>query len=332
MKAICVTENRNLELRTVSCPSSPPSGYLNVKIAAAAINHGDKTFLKLPASKVSSGTRLENVWGASAAGTVTEVGANVPSTYLGRKVAIYRGLRPNDPVLGLWCETAQVPYETCLPLPDHVDAKDYSGSLVNVVTAYAFLEQATAEGHRGIIVTAGSSATGRALTILGRRRGIPIIVIVRSQEAKEEVLKSGIEVERVLSSSHPDFIRDLQQMAQDLGTTAVFDGVGGSLISKMLAALPTQSSISFYGSLSGTEKVEFPSTILIMKDLTMRRFSNFNSATVKERLGDMLKDLEGCIDDPTFRTSLGKDFQLEEIVNAMKYEEGSKKAVLVFSK
>ncbi|PQE17506.1 alcohol dehydrogenase protein [Rutstroemia sp. NJR-2017a BBW] len=331
MKAICVTENRNLELRNVPNPPTPPSGYLNVSIVAAAINQGDKTFLKIPASKVSSGTRLENVWGASAAGTVTQIGANVPSTYLGRKVAIYRGLKPNDPVLGLWCETAQVPYETCLPLPDHVDAKDYSGSLVNVVTAYAFLEQATAEGHRGIIVTAGSSATGRALTVLARRRGIPIIVIVRSQEAKEEALKSGMEVERVLSSSHPDFIRDLQQMAQELGTTAVFDGVGGSLISKMLGALPPQSSISFYGSLSGAEKVEFPSSIVIMKDLTMKRFSNFNSATVKERLGDMLKDLEGCIEDPMFRTSLGKDFQVEEIVDAMKYE-GSKKAVLTFSK
>ncbi|PQE04389.1 alcohol dehydrogenase protein [Rutstroemia sp. NJR-2017a BVV2] len=331
MKAICVTENRNLELRNVPSPPTPPSGYLNVSIVAAAINHGDKTFLKLPASRVSSGTRLENVWGASAAGTVTQVGANVPSAYLGRKVAIYRGLKPNDPVLGLWCETTQVPYETCLPLPDHVDAKDYSGSLVNVVTAYAFLEQATAEGHRGIIVTAGSSATGRALTVLARRRGIPIIVIVRSQEAKEEVLKSGVEMERVLSSSHPDFIRDLQQMAQELGTTAVFDGVGGALISKMLGALPPQSSISFYGSLSGAEKVEFPSSIVIMKDLTMRRFSNFNSATVKERLGDMLKDLEGCIEDSMFRTSLGKDFQVEDIVNAMKYE-GSKKAVLMFSK
>lgn len=73
-----------------------------------------------------------------------------------------------------------VPYETCLLLPDHVDEKDYSGSLVNVVTAYSFLEQAAGDGHRGVLVTAGNSATGRALAVLAHRRTMPIIVIVRS--------------------------------------------------------------------------------------------------------------------------------------------------------
>jgi NADPH2:quinone reductase len=332
MKAICVTESRSLELRDVPSPSAPPAGYINVKIAAASINHGDKTFLKLPAalSALSSGLCLEDVWGASAAGTVTEIGEKVPSTYLGRKVAIYRGLKPDDAVLGLWCETAQVPWATCLLLPENADMKDYSGSLVNVGTAFAFLEQAIAEGHRGIIVTAGNSATGRAMAVLARRRGIPILVIVRNETAKEEVLKTG--VEHVLSSSDPNFMQDLEQTARELGTTAVFDGVGGVLLSKMLGALPSRSSIFFYGFLSGAEKVEFPSAVFMMKDFTMRRFSNFDTVTVKQKLGDMLEDLEDCIDDPLFRTSKGMEFAPEEIEAAMEYEGGSKKAVLVFAK
>ncbi|RDW77812.1 NAD(P)-binding protein-34 [Coleophoma cylindrospora] len=329
MKAICVTESRSVELREVPSPTAPPSGYINVRIDAAAINHGDKTFLKLlPGLK--GGELLENTWGASAAGTVTQVGADVPSTYLGRKVAIYRGLKPDQPVLGLWCETAQVSCDACLLLPDHVEAKDYSGSLVNVVAAYAFLEQAATEGHRGVIVTAGNSSTGRALVVLAQRRQMPILVIVRSEKAREEVLKSGVEVGHVLSSSHPDFLRDLEQKAQELGTTAVFDGIGGALISKILGALPRQSSIFFYGFLSGAEKVEFPSAIFMMKEYTMRMFKNSETVTVKEKLRDMLKDLEGCIDHPLFRTSLGREFQPEEIGAAMEYEGLNTKAVLVF--
>lgn len=331
MKAICVTESRSLELRDIPSPSAPPSGYMNVSIAAASINHGDKTFLKARTT-LSFGARLQDVWGASAAGTIVQVGANVPSTSLGRKVAIYCNLKPDAPVLGLWCETVQVPYETGLLLPDHVDAKDYSGSLVNVVTAYAFLEQAAAEGHRGLIATAGNSATGRALAVLAQRRRMPILLIVRSEKAKEEMLKTGVEVESILSSSHPTFERDLEQKARDLGTTAVFDGVGGALISKLLGVLPARSSIFFYGFLSGAEKIEFPSTIFMRKDFTMKRFSNFNSVTVKEKLGEMLKDLEGCIEHPMFRTSLGREFELEEIEAAMEYEGGSKKSVLLFSK
>ncbi|MCJ1312815.1 hypothetical protein MMC25_006491 [Agyrium rufum] len=335
MKAICVNESRKLELRDIPSPSAPPSGYINVKIAAASINEGDKTFLKLPAAalaSLASGARLEDVWGASAAGTVTQIGANTPTAYLGRKVAIYRGLKPDDAVLGLWCEMVQLPFEACLLLPDDIEAKDYSGSLVNVVTAYAFLEQVAVEGHHGVIVTAGNSATGRAMAVLARRRGMPTLFIVRSEKAKEEVLKGGAEAEHVLSSSHPDFTRDLEKKARELGTTAVFDGVGGTLISRMLGALPPRSSIFFYGFLSGAEKVEFPSAAFMTKDFTMRRFSNFNTVTVRERLGDMLKDLEGCIQDPLFATTLGKEFEPEQIEAAMEYDGGSKKAVVIFSK
>lgn len=116
-----------------------------------------------------------------------------------------------------------------------------SGSLVNVVTAYAFLDQAAAEGHCRFIVTTGSSATGRALTVLARRRGMSSLSIIRSDKAKESLLQSG--VEHVVSSSYPGFMLDLASHARELGITAVFDGVGGALISKILVALAAQSTI-----------------------------------------------------------------------------------------
>lgn len=141
----------------------------------------------------------------------------------------------------------------------------------------AFLEQAAAEGHRGVIVTAGGSATGRALAVLARRRGMSTLVIIRSEKAKEEMLRSGVKAEHVLDSGDPNFLHDLEQTARELGTTAVFDGVGGAFISQMIGALPPRSSIFFYGFLSGAEKVAFHSSIFMMKDLTMRRFSNFES-------------------------------------------------------
>jgi len=334
MKAVCVDESRNLQFRDVPSPSAPPPGYVAVKITAAAINPGDKTFLKFPgAAGGALGHRLQDVWGSSAAGIVTSIGTDVPARYLGKKVAIYRSLRPDHSFLGLWCETAQLPYQACLPLPDHVDARDYSGSLVNAVTAYAFVEQAAAEGHRGIVVTAGGSATGRALTVLARRRNVPTLIIVRSAAAKAEVLRDG--AEHVLGRDDPDFLRNFEQAARTLGTTAVFDGVGGTLISQLLAALPVRSSVYFYGFLAGVEKVTFHSSTFMLKDLTMRRFSNFESPTVRDAksLAKMLEDLEGCIGDPMFRTYAGQEFGLSEFDAAMEYNgAGSRKAVFVPSK
>ena len=335
MKAICVTKARELELRDIPSPLTPPSGYINVSIAYSAINRGDKVFLKVPASvlaSIAAGTRFSDIWGASAAGTVTQIGPDVPASYLNRKVAIYRGLKSNDAVLGLWCETAQVPFQTCLLLPDHVDVKDYSGSLVNVGTAYAFLDTAKAEGHAGVLVTAGNSATGKALAVLARRRGVPVLMIVRNEEAKLDLVKMGVAKENVLCSADPDFLVELEKRSQELGTTAVFDGVGGSLIGRILSSLTRGSTIYFYGFLSGQEKVEFQSAGFMFKSLSMKRFSNFNTVTVQERLGDMLSDLEEYIEDEAFRTALGQEFKPEEIDKAMEYEGGKKKAVLVFGK
>lgn len=312
MKAICVDEKRDLHLRDIQAPATPPAGFVLVRIAAAAINPGDKAFLKMPgAAGVAMGTRLEDVWGASAAGMVTAVGADVPAHYKDRKVAIYRSIKTDQPILGLWSETAMVPWQACLPLPDQLDPVDYSGSLVNVVTAYAFLEQARAEGHHGIVVTAGNSATGRAVVELARRRDMPAVTITRR------------------SSESPDFLRDLEEQAGKLGATAVFDGVGGGLLSRILPALPRRSSLYCYGFLAGPEAVSFPSALLMAKDFTIRRFSNFESPSVRDpaKLAAMLADLETCIEDPAFRTHLGPTFDFSEVDAAMRHE-GNAKAVL----
>jgi NADPH:quinone reductase len=320
VKAVCVTAERTLELRDIPTPNEAPPGYLLVDIEAAAINHGDKTFLKTPAvAGRSLADRLHEVWGASASGTVIKVGAGVPREYAGRRVAIYRSLQSDQPILGLWCERAQVPYLTSLLMPRHLQAKAYSGTLVNVITAYAFLEEAAAEGHRGVIVTAGSSATGYALAALARRRGVAAILLVRTAAARDELHRRGIE--HVLISEE-GALSELPGLAEKLSATAVFDGLGGELITRIAPTLPMNSTVYFYGFLSGASPVCLPSVLFMMKNLTLKRFSNFASATVRnaDKLQAAFKYLESCIDDPMFATRVGQEFRLEQFDAAMNYE------------
>jgi NADPH:quinone reductase len=172
--------------------------------------------------------------------------------------------------------------------------RDYCGSLVNVITAYVFLQEVAAEGHKGIIVTAGNSATGYALASLARKRNAPAIFLVRSVAAAEE-----------------NFESKLGGLAAELGTTAVFDGVGGDLMSRIAPNLPMNSTIYIYGFLGGAVPVSLPSLLFMMKNLIMKRFSNFESATVKgqQKLAAALKELEGLIDDPMFTTRIGREVQ-----------------------
>ena len=330
MKAVCVTETRELEIRDVPTPTEAPRGHLLIEIEAAAINHGDKAFLARPAATQGLNTSLYDVWGASAAGRVLSAGPDVPAGYVGRKVAVYRSLTPSAQTVGLWAERSVVPFTSCLLLPEELSLVDYSGSLVNVITAHAFLETMAAEGHTGVIVTVGASATGLAIAALARQKGIPVLFLVRSQHGREQL--QSLQLEHVLVTGDEDFDTKFEQLAEKLKTTAVFDGVGGELITRIAPRLPRNSTVWFYGFLAGATPVSVASFTFMTKSLTMKTFSNFNSATVRDpaKLREALGYLQTQIADRLFRTRIGKTFRLDQIREAMSYEtEPGAKAVLL---
>jgi NADPH2:quinone reductase len=251
----------------------------------------------------------------------------------GQTIALLRRLL--DPIrssetVGLWSEQVLVPYRSTLILPDHVDARDYNGSFANVLTVYAYLANIKAAGHKGVIVTAGTSATGRIAASLTRRLGVPAIFLVHSRSAKDELAKSR--VEHVLVTSETGFEQRLEELAADLRTTAVFDGLGGDLLTRILPVLPMGSTVHIYGFLGGPTPISLPTMLVMGKNLTLRRFSNLESPTVAdpEALAAAAAEIEGLIDDPLFRTRIGKEFRFEEIDEAMAYEGISgQRAVLV---
>jgi len=330
MRAICVTPGRELEVRDIPTPTAAAPGHVLIDVEASAINHGDKTFLRMPTAAGNALPMGQNdVWGASGAGRVIALGAGVPAEYKDSQVAIYRSLSRSPQSLGLWCERAHVPYTTCLILPEDVRARDYCGSLVNVITAYAFLEEIVEAGHKGVIVTAGNSATGHALAALARSRKLPAIFLVRTEAARETLGRLGAEHVIVTREGFTD---TLGALSAKLGTTAVFDGVGGDLLTSIVPVLPMNSTVYFYGFLGGAVPVSIQSVLIMMKNLTLKRFSNFESRTVKDhdRLVSALKAFEGVIHDPVFRTRIGQEFPLDQIERAMAYEAlKGEKAVLL---
>jgi NADPH:quinone reductase len=204
-----------------------------------------------------------DVYGANGAGKVAVIGAGVPSDYAAKKVAIYKSLSRSPESIGVWCERAQVPYTSCLILPDDVDTRDYCGSFANVLTVYAFLSEIVTEGHGGIIVTAGNSATGYVAASLVKRRNVPAIFLVRSMSAREELVRDG--VEHVIVTAEENFESKLGALASELGTTGVFDGVGGDLLSRILPSLPINSAIYVYGFLGGAVPITLPTMLLMGK-------------------------------------------------------------------
>ncbi|WP_109807170.1 zinc-binding dehydrogenase [Sphingosinithalassobacter portus] len=323
MKAICYTDDRSLEVREVPTPTEPALGHVLVSMDSASIMHGDKFFLGHPLPNGTWATALHDIYGSNGGGTITAIGAGVPERYLGRKVAIYKALKPSAEATGLWCETAQVPYETCLILPDNVRVRDYNGSLANVLTIYAFLAQVQGEGHRGIIATAGSSATGLIAAALTRRMGIPAIFLVRSEASRDALVNKGIE--NVLLTSEGDFEEQLRELAARLDTTAVFDGVGGELFGRIVPALPEGATIYVAGIMGAAKPAVFSTMHIIEKNLTMKRYSVLETETLADpqKLAAATRDIEALIDDPLLATRIGKEFGFDQIEEAMAYDSSA---------
>lgn len=327
MKVIILSGN-DVKVQNVPKPEKAEPGNLIIKMQACGINAGDKAFIggqfppgSIPVSKY-------NICGVSGVGTVIEIGEGVPEGYNGKNVTVYRSLKYSDNIVGTWSEYAQLPFLHCAIVPDNLDPEDYSGSLVNIITPYAFLKQITEEGHQGIISTAGNSATGIAMLRVCLAYDFPIISIVRTEGDKKELEELG--AKNVVVQNDVEFKSQLKDVSQKLAASAIFDGVGGEVLNNIIDVIPNNSTIYAYGYLGGKTPLTIHTSVL-MRGITIKGFGNFRTKTVQnpKNLEEALKAISEIIHMPHFKTKTGKKFKLEEINDALLFSsKDGAKAVL----
>ena len=330
MKAIKITSAKSVEIIDIQKPEKAAAQHVVVKMLAIGINPGDNAMINGVFPKGTIPESKYDVAGGSGVGTIVEIGEGVPPGYKGKNVTIYRSLKFDDDIIGTWSEYSHLHYLQCAIIPDGLDPQEYAASLVNIITPYGFFKQIREEGHKAIIATAGTSATGRALLGIAQAYDFPIISIARNEEGGKELEALG--AKNIVVQSHPDFKQQLQQKAGALNATAVFDGVGGSVLNTIIDVLPFGSAIFAYGWLGGGTPLTFH-TSLLMKGLTIRGFNNYRTSTVQgpENLANALSDISRMLAAPHFKTKTGKRFKFEDVKEALQFSSTDRsKAVLHF--
>jgi NADPH:quinone reductase len=320
MKAICITPEKGLRQEETPQPEKAAPGHLLIKMTASAINPGDKAFITrpLPPGSVKS---LYNIYGVSGAGTVIEAGEGVPAAYRNSNVAMYRSLHYSDKMVGAWSQYTHMHWLDCVILPPGENPAAWSGSLVNIITPYSFIRQTQAEGHKGILSTAGNSATGVAMVGMSIAYHFPLISIVRNGEGKEKLQALG--ATHVVALDDPNFAPQLKEMAASLETTAIFDGVGGSILNKIIDPVPNNSTIYSYGYLGDDIPFTAHTRTLTAKNISFRPFANIRTQTVMdpESLEQALAAIGKIIHMPHFKTRPGKTFPFASIAEALAFED-----------
>jgi NADPH:quinone reductase len=324
MKALLLrsfAQSDSLQFTEVAVPEPGP-GEVLVKMAASPINPSDLILL----SGANPNTRtLPSIPGFEGAGKViTSGGGKTADDLVGKNVAC----RAKPVGNGAWAEFMVTEAQRCIPLLSHVSLLDASMLLVNPLTAWALIDSAMGDGHKGAIQTAAASAIGKMVVKLAQERQWPLINVVR-KEAHVKVLKE-LGASWVLNSEAPDFDRDLQELALKLGTTVCFEAIAGSFVDRILRLMPSGSELWSYGGLSG-EKCAIDPMVLVYGEKVVRGF--WGPPTLYKN-PDKLEAAVAEIQDKiktVFQTDVRSQFALQDHEKALKlYSESMSAGKILF--
>lgn len=221
----------------------PGKDEVLIKVAASPINPSDLAFLD---GEYGFDRTPPVVPGGEGAGTVVAVGPGAMGGYfLGKRVAcLSDGERD-----GIWAEYVVASTQGgAFPLNKSVSLEQGAMSVINPLTASAFLEITKKGKHEAIVLTAAASALGQMVNRLCRSEGIQAINVVR-RDAQVELLKAQ-DATVVLNSNDTDFDGQLQDACHHYDAHLAFDAVAGPMTGQLLEALPENSTVSIYSCLS----------------------------------------------------------------------------------
>lgn len=244
MKAVVLDTYTGLESLRVEQKPVPRPGpnEVLVKVKASPINPSDLSFIE-----GNYGFRKPTpvVPGFEGSGEVVAVGSGMMAGYLnGKRVACVS----QDKSDGVWAEYMVTKANLALPLDRTVSFEQGACSVVNPLTAMAFLEIIQTGGHKSIVQTAAASVLGQMISRMCQRAGIEVIQIVRREAQAEMLRKEGAKI--VLNSHDSTFDQQLTEICHQHKARLAFDAVAGPLTMRLVDAMPPKSKVIVYGGLS----------------------------------------------------------------------------------
>lgn len=245
----------SIEQRPVPVPGR---NEVLVKVAFSPINPSDLATLT---GHYGLKNPIPIVPGGEGAGKVVATGPGFMGNYfLGKKVACAGwGLGG-----GVWSEYVVKSVKGgILPLNSSLSLEQGAMSIINPLTASAFIDISNKGRQKAIVLTAAASSLGQMVNQLGRKEGIQIINVVRRDEQVDLLKSQG--AHNVLNSNKPGFEERLHDVCDQTNTHLAFDAVAGELTNQLLKAMPHNSKVIVFGALSG-QKVHISPDQLIFEN------------------------------------------------------------------
>jgi len=249
--------------------------------------------------------RLPWIPGNEASGIVEEVGEDVSSEWLGRRVAFWA---PHTS--GAYAEHASAPVEAFFHLVDGLDFSVAAALPVQGLTAYALSHSVTTlRAGQSALVHAAAGGVGSLLVQLLRERGVRVFGTA-SSPAKRAFIEN-------LGARALPYGPGLPQLARSAnggnGLDAVFDSVGLATQADSLASLAPHGLLIFFGEASGSPKPIHPDELY---ERSLRVGSFWLATDPPARWATARQQLQQWVMEGRLRITLGQTFPLSQAAQA----------------
>ena len=311
MKAIRIEKTGGPEVLTladVAVPEPKPTEAV-VKIAASGVNFIDVYFRegRYPA-------QLPVTLGQEAAGTVTAIGAEVRNVKVGDRVAYAS-------VQGSYAESAAVPAERLVLVPDGIDLKIAAAVMLQGMTAH-YLVHSTYPLRAGetAIVHAAAGGVGLLLVQLAKSVGARVIGTAGSREKAQLARDAG--ADEVIVYTETDFESEAKRLLGGRGADVIYDGVGKSTFDADLNLLRPRGYLVLYGGASGAVPPFDPIKLSQKGSLFLTRPTLASYIAKREELEQRANDLFAMIGSGKLHVRVHHEYPLAEAAQAHRDLEG----------
>ncbi|MEL6844055.1 MAG: zinc-binding dehydrogenase, partial [Bacteroidota bacterium] len=190
-------------------------------------------------------TPLPYVLGVEAVGTIKELGPESETQFAtGQRVLALL------PFGGGYAEFVSAPLDYCIPLPDHVDARDATALFVQGTTAYLMLHQLAGEVKgKSVLVHTAAGGVGSLLVQLCQQAGARVIATASTEEKLGFAKRLGAEAGVNYRTS--DWVEAVIAANEGEKVDLIFEMVGGNIYEQSFGCLNTMGKMIVYGAASG---------------------------------------------------------------------------------
>lgn len=247
-------------MKTADMPlPEPQAGEVRIRMILSPVHNHDLWTVR---GQYGYKPELPAIGGSEAVGTVDAVGADVPETMIGQRVAA-AGIHET------WAEYFIAPAAGVVPLPDVIADEAAAQLIAMPFSAISLLDFITVNEGDWVVQTAANGAVGKIFAALAKAKGIHTVNLVRRAEAVAELNALGFE--NVISTDQDDWKEQAQALIGVAGAKAAVDSVGGTMGEDLVDLLGWQGELITFGTATGAP-LTLNSGALIFKHITVKGF------------------------------------------------------------